>query len=270
MIVNHNVSAEFAHRMLMQTERKLNTSIEKLASGLRINSAGDDPSGLAVSETLRSQIRGLKQAQRNAVNGVSFIQTAEGSLQEVHAILHRVRELAVQSANAVYTEQDRELMQIEVSQLLQEIDRVAEATEFNRYKILTGSQPSFRFHVGPNQEQEISVKVQTMSSRAIGVSGLTMETPESADEAIGKVDQAVNTVSRQRALLGAVQNRLEHVISHLAVAEQNFQAAESFIRDADMASEMVDFMRLKVLEEARTAMLLHAGLRSESVLKLFE
>jgi flagellin len=256
--------------MLSQTERSLTKSIEKLASGMRINSAGDDPSGLAVSETLRSQIRGLKQAQSNALSGISFVQTAEGSLQEVHAILHRVRELAVQSANAVFTEQDRELVQIEVSQLLQEIDRIAETTEFNRYRILDGSNPEFRFHVGPNEEQEISIRVKTLSSRAIGVSSLSVKTPESADQAIGKVDQAVNMVSEQRALLGSAQNRLEHVVAHLAVAEENIQAAESYIRDTDMASEIVNFARLRVLEEAGAAILAHASLRPESVLKLLE
>jgi flagellin len=270
MIINHNVSAEFANRILGQIERKLNKSIEKLATGTRINRAGDDPSGLAVSETLRSQIRGLGQAQKNAMDSISLIQTAEGSLQEVHAILQRLRELSIQSANSIFTDEDRELVQIEVSQLVREIDRIADATEFNRYKILTGTPGSFRFHVGPNENQEITIDVMTMTSRAIGVSGLSMRTAESANSAIKRVDTAVNTVSRQRATLGAAQNRLEHALSQLAVAEENLQAAESRIRDTDMASEIVNFMRLRILEESGTAMLVHANLRPESVLKLLE
>jgi flagellin len=256
MIINHNVSALFASRALAQTERQISKSIEKLASGLRINRAGDDASGLAVSETLRSQIRGLRQAQRNAFDSISFIQTAEGSLQEVHSILHRLRELAIQSANAIYSEQDRSLIQVEVSQLVLEINRIAETTEFNRFKILDGSQES--------------LAMMTMTPSAIGVSGLSMETVSSANEALGKIDEAVDTVSRQRANFGAVQNRLEHVVSSLAVAEENLQAAESRIRDTNMASEIVNFMRLKILQDSGAAMLMQANLRPESVMRLLD
>ena len=270
MIINHNVSAHFANRVLAQTEREISKSIEKLASGLRINRAGDDASGLAVSETLRSQVRGLKQAQRNAFNGISFIQTAEGSLQEVHSILHRLRELAVQSANAIYSEEDRSLIQVEVSQLVLEIDRIAETTEFNRFKILDGSRDTFRFHVGPNPDQEITVAMKTMTAAAIGVSGISMQTVSSANEALGQIDNAVDLVSRQRAGFGAVQNRLERLASHLAVAEENLRAAESRIRDTDMASEIVNFMRLKILEQSGVAMLMQANLLPESVLRLLD
>ncbi len=270
MIINHNVSALFASRALAQTERQISKSIEKLASGLRINRAGDDASGLAVSETLRSQIRGLRQAQRNAFDSISFIQTAEGSLQEVHSILHRLRELAIQSANAIYSEQDRSLIQVEVSQLVLEIDRIAETTEFNRFKILDGSQESFQFQVGPNPNQNITMVMMTMTSSAIGISGISMETVSSANEALGKIDKAVDTVSRQRANFGAVQNRLEHVVSSLAVAEENLQAAESRIRDTNMASEIVNFMRLKILQDAGAAMLMQANLRPESVMRLLD
>jgi flagellin len=270
MIINHNVSADFANRALAQTGRQMEKSIEKLASGLRINRAGDDASGLAVSETLRSQIRGLRQAQRNAFDSISFIQTAEGSLQEVHSILHRVRELAVQSANAIYSEQDRSLIQIEVSQLIQEIDRIAESTEFNRFKILDGSNRDFQFQIGANPGQNISVDMKTMTATAIGISGLTMQTVSSADDALRRVDEAVDTVSRQRANFGAVANRLEHVVSSLAIAEENFQAAESRIRDTNMATEIVNFMRLKILQDAGTAMLMQANLRPESVVRLLD
>jgi flagellin len=268
MIINHNISAVFANRVLAQTEREISKSIEKLSSGLRINKAGDDASGLAVSETLRSQVRGLKQAQKNALDSISFIQTAEGSLQEVHSILHRLRELSVQAANAIYSEQDRGLIQIEVSQLVSEIDRIAETTEFNRFKILNGTKESFQFQVGANPGQSIVVSIKTMTSGSIGVQGINMSTVESANVALGRVDDAVGIVSTQRAHFGAVQNRLEHVVVNLAVAEENLQAAESRIRDTDMASEIVNFMRLKILQDSGVAMLMQANLKPQSVMKL--
>jgi flagellin len=268
MIINHNISAVFTNRILAQTERELSKSIEKLASGIRINKAGDDASGLAVSETLRSQIRGLEQAQRNALNSISFIQTAEGSLQSVHSILHRMRELAVQSANAIYSEEDRGLIQVEVSQLIEEIDRIAETTEFNKFKMLDGSNREFQFQVGPNPGQNITVVMKTMSAGAIGVSGLTMSTIETANNALNRIDQAVGSVSKMRASYGAVQNRLEYVVSNLAVASENLQAAESRIRDTEMASEIVNFMRLRILKDSGVAMLMQANLKPESVLRL--
>lgn len=268
MIINHNISALFANRVLAQTERDISRSIEKLSSGLRINRAGDDASGLAVSERLRSQIRGLNQAQKNALDSISFIQTAEGSLQEVHSILHRLRELAVQSSNAIYSVEDRSLIQVEVSQLVQEIDRIADTTEFNRFKILDGSNKSFQFQVGANADQNITVVMKTMTAAAIDISGISMSTVESANEALSRVDRAVDTVSRQRATFGAVQNRLDHVVSNLAVAAENLQAAESRIRDTNMASEIVNFVRAKILQDSGLAMLMQANLKPESVLKL--
>lgn len=268
MIINHNLSAVFTNRILARTERELSKSIEKLASGIRINRAGDDASGLAVSETLRSQIRGLEQAQKNALNSISFIQTAEGSLQSVHSILHRMRELAVQSANAIYSEEDRSLIQVEVSQLIEEIDRIGETTEFNKFKILDGSNRDFQFQVGPNPGQSITVVMKTMTAEAIGVSGLTMSTIDTANEALGRIDQAVGSVSKMRASYGAVQNRLEYVVSNLAVASENLQAAESRIRDTEMASEIVNFMRLRILKDSGVAMLIQANLKPESVVRL--
>jgi len=270
MIINHNISALFSTRVLARTEREISKSIEKLASGMRINRAGDDASGLAVSETLRSQIRGLSQAQRNALDSISFIQTAEGALQEDHSILHRLRELSVQSANAIYSEQDRSLIQVEVSQLVQEINRIAETTEFNRFKILDGSNPNFTFQVGPNPDQKIMVAMKTMTAGAIGVSGISMSTVSSANAALRRVDTAVDVVSRQRATFGAIQNRLEHVVSGLAVAAENLQAAESRIRDTDMAAEVVNFMRLKILQDAGVAMLTQANLKPQSVMRLLD
>jgi flagellin len=268
MIINHNISAVFTNRILARTERELSKSIEKLASGIRINKAGDDASGLAVSETLRSQIRGLEQAQKNALNSISFIQTAEGSLQSVHSILHRMRELAVQSANAIYSEEDRSLIQVEVSQLIEEIDRIGGTTEFNKFKILDGSNPDFQFQVGPNPGQSITVVMKTMTAEAIGVSGLTMSTIDTANEALGRIDQAVGSVSKMRASYGAVQNRLEYVVSNLAVASENLQAAESRIRDTEMASEIVNFMRLRILKDSGVAMLMQANLKLELVVRL--
>lgn len=268
MIIYHNISADYANRVLAQTEREISKSIEKLASGLRINRAGDDASGLAVSETLRSQIRGLKQAQRNAFDSITFIQTAEGSLQEVHSILHRLRELAVQSANAIYSAQDRSLVQVEVSQLVQEIDRIAETTEFNRFKILDGSNQVFQFQVGPNPGQNIELVTKTMTTQAIGISGLSMSTISSANDSLMRIDRAVDLVSKQRATFGAIQNRLGHVVSNLSVAEENLQAAESRIRDTDMAQEIANFMRLRILRSSGIAMLMQANLKPESVLKL--
>jgi flagellin len=254
--------------MLSTTGRDLSKSIEKLSSGLRINRAGDDASGLAVSETLRSQIRGMNQAQQNALDSISFIQTAEGSLQEVHSILHRLRELAVQSANAIYSEQDRELIQVEVSQLVLEVDRIAQTAEFNRFKILDGSNESFQFQVGPNPGQFITVPMRAMTAGAVGISGISMSTVSSANNALSKVDRAVDVVSRQRATFGAIQNRLEHVIQNLAVAGENLQAAESRIRDTDMAQEIVNFMRLKILQDSGVSMLAHSNLKPESVMRL--
>jgi flagellin len=268
MIINHNLSAVFANRILARTERELSKSIEKLASGIRINRASDDASGLAVSETLRSQIRGLEQAQKNALNSISFIQTAEGSLQSVHSILHRMRELAVQSANAVYSEEDRSLIQVEVSQLIEEIDRISGTTEFNQFKILDGSNRDIQFQVGPNPGQNITVVMKTMTASAIGVSGLTMSTIDTANEALSRIDQAVRSVSNMRASYGAVQNRLEYVVSNLAVASENLQAAESRIRDTEMASEIVNFMRLRILKDSGVAMLMQANLKPESVVRL--
>jgi flagellin len=270
MIISHNMSAVFANRILAQHEREISKSIEKLSSGLRINRAGDDASGLAVSETLRSQIRGLKQAQRNALDSISFIQTAESSLQEVHSILHRLRELAIQGANAIYSDQDRSLIQVEVSQLVEEINRIAETTEFNRFKILDGSNRNFQFQVGPNPDQNIMVVMKTMTATAIDISGISMSTVESANEALSKIDRAVDQVSRQRATFGAIQNRLEHVVSNLSVSEENLQAAESRIRDTNMAQEIVNFMRLKILHESGVAMLMQANLKPQSVMRLLD
>jgi flagellin len=270
MIINHNISAEFANRLLRATHLDMVKSIERLSSGMRINKAGDDASGLAVSEKLRSQVRGLLQAARNTEDGISFIQTAEGALQEMHSVLHRVRELAIEASNGIYSAADRAQIQVEVSQLVQEVDRIANTTEFNKFKILDGSQSSLRFHIGANADQNMVVFVKPMTSDSLGVKGVSLSTPEKANKALAQVDSAVDQVSRQRANFGAWQNRLEHTSVNLNVAAENLQAAESRIRDADMAAEMVQFTRLKILAESGTAMLAQANMTPKSVLRLLD
>ncbi|HQM88933.1 MAG TPA: flagellin [Exilispira sp.] len=268
MIINHNMSAQFANRLLKSQLGMLGKSIEKISSGERINNAGDDASGLAVSEKLRSQIRGLKQAEKNVQNGISFLQTAEGSLQEVHSILHRIRELAIQAANGIYSMDDRMLVQIEVGQLVDEIDRIATSTEFNKFKILDGTLQSVRLHVGPNADQFITLKMSTMTSRALGVNGVSLSTPDSANVAIAKVDAAVNNLSSQRASLGATQNRLMHTAASVSQAAESLQSAESLIRDTDMSTEIVELTKNQVLVQSSTAVLAQANLIPNLVLEL--
>jgi flagellin len=263
------MSAQFANRLLRATELDMVKNIERLSSGQRINKAGDDASGLAVSEKLRSQVRGLLQAQRNTEDGISFIQTAEGSLQEVHSILHRMRELAIEGANGIYSDADRTQIQVEVSQLIEEVDRIAKTTEFNRFKILEGAM-SMRFHIGANANQYMLVKVKTMTSKSLKIEGVSLSTPVQANKALALVDSAVDEVSRQRANFGAWQNRLEHTSRNLSVAAENLQAAESRIRDTDMAAEMVEFTKLRILTDSGTAMLAQANMMPKTVLRLLD
>jgi flagellin len=284
MVINHNLSAMYANRTLGARSSEINTNIEKLSSGLRINRGGNDASGLAVSEKLRSQIRGLNQATRNIENGVSFIQTTEGYLQETQDILHRIRELAVQSANGIYTAEDRMQIQVEVSQLVDEINRIASHAQFNGMNILTGRFASdaeetganiMQFQVGANMDQSERVYIGTMTATALGLEGAQGETGqisisnvETANQAIGTVDSALRTVSKQRADLGAYQNRFEMASQGVAIAAENLQAAESRIRDVDMASEMVDYVKNQILLQANTAMLAQANMKTQSVLQL--
>jgi flagellin len=280
MIINHNMSAMYANRSLGVTQGDLSKSIEKLSSGMRINRAGDDASGLAVSEKLRGQIRGLNQAQKNIENGVSFIQTTEGFLQGTQDILHRLRELSVQSANGIYTAEDRMQIQVEVSQLVDEINRIASHAQFNGMNILTGrfgreSETVMQLQVGANMDQNEQIFIGTMTAQALGLQGaqgtaemISISTPEQANMAIGDIDAALRTVSKQRADLGAYQNRFEAASKGVSIAAENLQAAESRIRDADMASEMVDFVKNQILAQAGGAMLAQANTRSQSVLQL--
>ena len=282
MIINHNMSAMYADRLLGVTNADVAKSIEKLSSGLRINRAGDDASGLAVSEKLRSQIRGLNQAERNIQNGVSFIQATEGYLQGTQDILHRLRELSVQSANGIYTEEDRMQIQVEVSQLVDEINRIASHAQFNGMNMLTGSfaQEStvnrvMQLQVGANMDQNEQIFIGTMTAAALGLQNtqeetgaISIATPEEANQAIGMLDSALRRVSQQRADLGAYQNRFEMAAQGVAIASENLQAAESRIRDTNMASEMVNYTRDTILTQAGVAMLAQANTRTQSVLQL--
>ncbi len=281
MIINHNMSAMYANRSLGVTSTELNKNMEKLASGQRINRAGDDASGLAVSEKLRGQIRGLNQAQRNIENGVSFIQTTEGYLQETQDILHRVRELAVQSSNGIYTAEDRMQIQVEVSQLVDEINRIASHAQFNGMNILTGrfakeGNQVMQLQVGANMDQNERIFIGTMTATALGLQGaqgategtISIEDPEKANASIGSLDAALKMVSKQRADLGAYQNRFEMASKGVAIAAENLQAAESRIRDTDMASNMVDYVKNQILSQAGGAMLAQANTRTQSVMQL--
>ena len=285
MIINHNLSAMFADRSLKVTQVYLTKNMEKLSSGLRINRAGDDASGLAVSEKLRSQIRGLNQASTNAQNGISFIQTTEGYLQESQDILQRLRELAVQAANGIYTEEDRLYIQVEVSQLVDEVDRIASHAQFNGMNLLTGRfarqmgdnvvTGSMWFHIGANMDQREQVFIGTMTSKGLGIrsmdeSFISLETPDGANRTIGTLDAALKIINKQRADLGAYQNRLEHAVRGLDVGAENMQASESRIRDTNMANQMVDYVRDQILNQAGTAMLAQANQRTTSVLSLLQ
>lgn len=282
MIINHNMSAQFAERQTGLNNRAIQGNIEKLSSGMRINRAGDDASGLAVSEKMRSQIRGLQQASRNASNGVSFIQTTEGYLQETQDILQRIRELSVQSSNGIYTAEDRMQIQVEVSQLVDEIDRIASHAQFNGMNLLTGRfaretgenvvTASMYFHIGANMDQRERVYIGTMTSAALGMRPngemISLSSPDGANRAIGTVDTALRQVSKQRADLGSYQNRLEMAITGIDIGAENMAAAESRIRDANMAAQTVEFTKNQILLQASTAMLAQANVQPQSVLQL--
>ena len=280
MIINHNMSAMFANRMLGITAQRVEGNMEKLSSGMRITKAADDASGLAVSEKLRSQIRGLNQAERNIQSGVSFIQTTEGYLQETQDILHRLRELAIQAANGIYTDEDRMQIQVEVSQLVDEVNRIASHAQFNGMNMLTGafSQDSDRimqFQIGANMDQNERIYIGTMTAASLGIQGtqgnteaISISSPEQANRTVGILDAALLTVSKQRADLGAYQNRFEMASEGIASAAENLQAAESRIRDVNMAAEMVDYVKNQILMQAGTAMLAQANQQPQTVLQL--
>jgi flagellin len=286
MIINHNLSAMFADRSLRSVNDETTKGMEKLSSGIRINRAGDDASGLAVSEKMRSQIRGLERASKNSQDGISFIQTSEGYLGESQSIIQRLRELAVQSSNGVYTAEDRMQIQVEVSQLVDEIDRIASHAQFNGLNLLTGRfaratgenavTGSMWFHIGSNMDQRMQIFIGTMTSKALGMRNIgdneiiSIDSPDGANRAIGTLDQALRRVNKQRADLGAYQNRLEHAMKGIDVGAENLQAAESRIRDTDMANEMVSYTKNRILAQAGNAMLAQANQKTQQVLSLLQ
>jgi flagellin len=262
--INSNVEAFNAHRNLIGSATKLAKSMERLSSGYRINRAADDAAGLAISERLRGQVRGLAQAQRNAQDAVSLVQTAEGSLTEVHAMLQRVRELAVQYKNGSLSTADRTSIQSEVNQLASEIERIGSSASFNGTHLLNGT-TSVSFQVGANDGEIIAVSTFSLAS-VVGSNVFTLSVSGTAD--ISEIDAAIADVSENRATFGAVQNRLEYALNNLATYQENLMASESRIRDVDMASEMVDFTKLQILQQAGTAMLAQANQAPQSVLSL--
>jgi len=301
MIINHNMSAIFAHRVMQSNSKEMDSHISKLASGERINRAGDDASGLAVSEKMRGQIRGLLQAQKNVQNGISFLQTTEGYLKEGSDILGRIRELGVQAANGIYSSDDRMMMQVEVSQLVDEIDRIAQHAQFNGMNLLTGrfgktadaysgitgynpakiaakdiKEAGTFFQVGANMDQREQVFIGDMSAKALklyddaGAMALKLDNPNNANKLIGQVDTANMIILKQRADLGAYQNRFEYAVTGIGVAAENIQAAESRIRDTDMAAEMIGFVKSQILTQTSTTMLGNANLKNNAVMKLLD
>jgi len=280
MIINHNMSAINANKVLKFKHWEVNSSMEKLSSGLRINKAGDDASGLAVSEKMRAQINGLRQAARNTEDGMSFVQTTEGYLNQTSEILQRIRVLAVQSSNGIYTDQDRQLIQVEVSALVDEVDRIASQAEFNKFKLLLGDfskanpRASMWFHMGANMHQRERVYIGTMTAQGLGLkegSGAfiaDLASAGSANRTIGVIDDALHKISKQRADLGAYYNRLDYAAKGLMTAYENIQASESRIRDADMAETMVDMTKNQVLVQSGTAMLAQANMKTRTVLQL--
>lgn len=281
MVINHNLSAMFASRFEGINTKALQSSAEKLSSGQQINSAKDGAAELSLSEKMRSQIRGLNQASRNVSDAVSFVQTTEGYLQETTDILQRIRELAVQSANGIYSDEDRMQISVELSQLVAEVDRIAESAEFNGQKLLTGrfskeSEYVMQFQVGANSDQNIRAYIGTMTASALGLKGaqgdesniISVNSPDEANMTISTIDEALKNVNKQRADLGAYQNRMEMTQKGLNVASENMVASESRIRDTDFATEIVSFTKNQILAETSVALLAQANSQSKNVLSL--
>jgi len=281
MVINFNQAAAFSSRMEgINTANVLKTSKE-LSSGMRINSAADDASGLAVSEKMRSQIRGLNQASRNVMNGVSMLQTAEGYMQSTTDILQRIRELAVQSANGIYSDEDRAMLQTEVEQLVSEVDRISQTAEFNRMTLLSGrfAEDGIRLQVGANVDQNFTVKLGDMSASALGLKGagqdgteqaISLANPESANMALATVDEALKTVNKSRADIGASMNRMEMTQKGIDIASENLAASESRIRDADMAKTITSHVKNQILQQASVSLLSQANTNSQNVLALLK
>ncbi|GIN19619.1 MAG TPA: flagellin [Bacillus bacterium] len=283
MRINHNIAALNTHRQLNAGTNAATKNMEKLSSGLRINRAGDDAAGLAISEKMRAQIKGLDMAAKNAQDGISLIQTAEGALNETHAILQRMRELAVQASNDTNDDPtDRAAIQDEIDQLAREITRISETTEFNGKTLLDGTFTSasggqaLTFHIGANKDQNVTLNISKMDAATLGVgsgdsktgTGIKVDTQTDANDAIETLNTAIKTVATERSNLGAMQNRLEHTINNLGTSAENLTAAESRIRDVDMAKEMMEFTKNNILSQASQAMLAQANQQPQGVLQL--
>jgi flagellin len=296
MIINHNMSALNSYRRNTETTFRVEKTMEKLSSGLRINRAGDDAAGLAISEKMRGQISGLKMSSKNSQDAISLIQTAEGALNETHSILQRMRELAVQAVNDTNTDSDRSQIQKEMDRLRQEVDRIADTTEFNTKKLFTGDleRDGLKFQVGANEGQTINLTFRDMSATSLGITGtetittknedgttttqtvpskttsVSVSDSDSAEKAITIINDAIEQTSAERAKYGAMQNRLEHTIKNLNVGAENLQASESRIRDADMAMNMVDLSKDKIISQSGNAMLAQANATPQNVLQLLK
>ena len=270
MVIQHNLTAMNTNRQLGITTGNQAKSTEKLSSGYRINRAGDDAAGLTISEKMRSQIRGLNKASSNAEDGVSLIQTAEGALNEAHSILQRMNELATQAANDTNTSSDRTAVQKEIDALTSELSRIASTTQFNTMNLLSGSFKSKNLQVGALEGQKISISISTMNAKALGVDSLKVSSFGKAGSAMTLIQKAISKVSTQRSALGALQNRLEHTIANLDTTSENTSAAESRIRDVDMAEEMVEYSKNNILAQAGQSMLAQANQSNQGVLSLLQ
>ncbi len=271
MVVQHNMQSMNANRQLGITTGNQGKVTEKLSSGYKINRAADDAAGLTISEKMRSNIRGLTQASSNAQDGISCVQTAEGALTEVHSMLQRMNELAVKAANGTNTSADRVAIQSEISALTAEISRVAESTQFNTLNLLTGSfDRAIQVGAANRNEQRISIHISAMNASGLDIKGISVSTSAKAQTAISKITQAIAKVSKQRSDLGAIQNRLEHTIANLDNVVENTTAAESQIRDTDMAKTMVEYTKNNILSQAGTSMLAQANQSTQNVLSLLQ
>jgi flagellin len=269
MVVNTNILALNSHRSLKQVGNQQSRASARLSSGLRINSASDDAAGLAISEKMRTQIRGLNQASRNAQDGISLVQTAEGGMQEINNMVQRIRELAIQSANDTNTDEDRGQIQKEVAQLKLEIDAMADRVEFNKKRLLDGSIQTISLQVGANTNQRTNVSLTSMKTTVLLIDGIDLTVSgNNVDADLTALDRALQTIAGDRATLGAVQNRLEYTIKSLDISSENLSASESRIRDTDMAKEMMNLTKANVLQQAATAMLAQANQAPQSVLQL--
>lgn len=272
MRINHNLSSINSYNQLTANNQSASKSMEKLSTGQRINRAADDAAGLNISEKMRNQVRGLEQAQRNSQDGISLIQTAEGGLNETHDILSRMRELAVQAGNSINKTDEMAAIQEEVNQLLKEIDGTAGRTEFNGANLLSGAH-TFQLQIGANKTQNLSFTIEDMSTTGLTLAALSTAftvggSGFSADLALTTIDSAIQAVSKQRSNIGAIQNRLEHTINNLGTQSENLTAAESRIRDVDMAKEMMQFSKNNILSQAAQSMLAQANQQPQSVLQL--